>query len=161
MPDYLVQQTSEFVHCYDSVPCQWPKYADFILAYIDVEAPGGGMSNYAYAIRHRPHAHIISITTKGEPNARVADCEKGDLTPAQAAEWAIEEDRAGRLPMIYCDASTKDLIIPLLKGAHCQWWLADWDNKAIIPPGYSAKQYSSNNQYDTSVIYTKAALIKI
>lgn len=131
-----------------------PNNGDAYAGYMD----GKYQTYYALATMF-PTKPVLSITVFGAAGARIADCEFGDLTPASAAYWANNEVKAGRRPTIYCSTSLYNQVAAELSkygiafGANVDWWEAHYDNIAVISsnPGAVAKQYASNNQYDTSV----------
>lgn len=141
------------VTVYDSVPERWPDDARYILAYVDGRYTH---RNYAQAKKLRPHATIIGCTTEGRKGVRVADVERGDLTPRAGLLWAHHEVCQGRRPVLYCGHATREHIVRLsheleLGVVGIRWWLADWDGDATIPSGYAAHQYRSRADWDESV----------
>jgi hypothetical protein len=109
------------------------------------------------ALRARfPDAVIIEITVTGLPGIEVCDCEAGNLTPAQAAQWAHNEVSAGRRPTIYCSTSTRPAVVAALAPYGLEFvrdvdnWVAHYDGVPEVPPGSVAKQYASAS-YDSNV----------
>lgn len=142
--------------CYDSVTLSAiPANAQMVAGYED-----GRYANMP-AIRQRwPHAVHVSITVTGKTLlSPVCDCESGDLTPASAAAWAKRKIAAKQHPTIYCSLS----LWPAVKRAVAEaglhpdavsYWIADYDNKPVIPAGAVAKQCKSTTKpnLDTSVV---------
>lgn len=52
-----------------------------------------------------PKAMLLPITVFGQAAVRWGDCEKGDMTPRQVAQWAAREIQNGRRPGPYCSVS--------------------------------------------------------
>jgi hypothetical protein len=136
-----------------------PSSAQMIAVYAD-----GPYAGTEPAARKRfPHALIVTITVRGEPNREICDCETGDLTPPEAAHWALAEHKAGRHPTIYCSASPWDEVkaavraVGLDPAKDVSWWIAHYDGDPTIPAGAVAKQYlgspgNSPGHYDESSV---------
>lgn len=139
---------------YDSVNvAAIPANATMVAGYVD------GRYQTVPALRQRfPHAKVVTITVFGEPGAQVADCERGDLTPAQAAQWAKSERLAGRHPTIYCSASPWPSVQQAVRDvgldpAHdVSWWIAAYDHSTSIPNGAVAHQFTDPGPYDVSSV---------
>lgn len=100
----------------------------------------------------------VQVVTRLADAGDVADMETGDLTPAQAAQWARDRRAAGYCrPTIYCQrsrigevrAATGDLAL----GADYDIWCADWTGEAHQVPGCAATQYQNTASYDLSAVY--------
>lgn len=122
-----------------------PGDATLIGCYID----GAFVTCPAVAARF-PGAQRVTITTQGTgaPDARVADCETGDLTPQTAATWAAREIFSGRRPTIYTSRSEWGEVQIALGAAGVQasavdFWIADWTGQPHLVPGSVATQYAS------------------
>lgn len=113
---------------------------------------GTGWSTKAWA--RYPNALHVTITVKGTPGARAADCEPGAMWPASvAAAWAMEEIRAGRRPTIYGDyydwleieeSIDKALAaLGLERERDVDGWVAKV-GAAVIPPGFVACQFAQD-----------------
>jgi hypothetical protein len=94
-------------------------------------------------------SYPVTITVFGFPGARVADCERGDLTPTTAAIWATTEVWLGRRPTIYSSRSTWPQVTQqlALRGTHTwqvDWWCADPTGTPHLYPGSVATQYAWN-----------------
>jgi hypothetical protein len=100
---------------------------------------------------------VISVTVTGKAGAMVADCENGDLTPRQAAWWAVRELEDGRHPTVYGTADSLQGVADLLRATKFHpslvgWWLAAWTTTeelpipfpVSIPKGYVAHQFAGN-----------------
>jgi hypothetical protein len=100
-----------------------------------------------------PNAAHIGITTQGAggPNWRLCDMETGDLTAAQAAQWAYNQIHGGMpvwmKPTIYCQSANVQAVfdacaaIGLKLGAFTDptadvWWFMAWWNGVpnLVPP---------------------------
>ena len=130
--------------------------------------------------RFYPRAHCISITVRGG-NARFADVEAGDLSPAQAARWLVNrvptskggrwtpllEERYGITPQwrpgLYFSVSLRPSIVkaladiaPDLQRADYCLWGAHWIGHltAEVPSGYDAMQEVAEVSpgYDLSIL---------
>lgn len=140
---------------YDSVTAKrLPPNATLVAAYTD-----GRYANEVAVRAQCPHATIVRITVRGNPDRDVIDCETGDATPEQAAVWAANELAAGRLPTIYCNLSTWPEVQRHVK-AHgitgkVSYWIAHYDGKAEMIPGAVAKQYQERT--DQNLDYSIAA----
>ena len=121
---------------------------------------------------------VVSVTVEGHPDAQVADCESGDLTPIASALWAIDRLRAGRRPTIYATASNRDVVVYELRRRRYRadlvdWFLADWKSvgqprtrvrrELFVPDSWAAWQYASDvtwarGRFDLSVVTNRWAL---
>lgn len=95
-----------------------------------------------------PHAAKVTITVTGTPGARVIDCERGDVTVAQAVTWAQNEIKAGRRPTIYAAAWTWSAQLDpalahvgLKRVRDLDGWQAHTGIAPIVPTGFVALQY--------------------
>lgn len=118
---------------YDSVnPNAIPTLApgDMVAYYVDglYEWPASTLDN------PRWDGHeMVSITVMGgTTEADVVDCEKGDVTDAQAAAWWQLMGKQGRMPTIYCNLGVAGGVVAecrkLIPNAVPQLWVADWTN---------------------------------
>lgn len=143
---------------YDSVTGNaCPLDAQAIAGYVDGpygpgDIFGSGWSQSAW--NRYPKAYHVTITVKGKPGARVADCEPGAIwPPAKVAQWAKSEIAAGRRPTIYGDlydwSEIGDSIdkalaaVGLERGRDVDGWVASV-GPAVIPPGFVALQYAQD-----------------
>lgn len=128
-----------------------PATATIVACYRD-----GIYANEAECRRLFPHAWIVVITVKGLPGCLVCDCERGDLTPAQAAAWAYQEIRSGNRPTIYCSwayrlAVNAELALYGLElGVTVDWWCADYVGHAILVSFSVSTQWEDAGPYDVS-----------
>jgi hypothetical protein len=141
---------------YDSVTVKdIPQNARMVAGYVD-----GLYANVPALHTRFPNATVVTITVFGARGAHVIDCEPGDATPSTAAAWAKSEIDAGRKPTIYCMASqwtaVKLAVAKVGVTGKVSYWIANYDNHPLIPPGAVAKQYAnpptSGGHYDLSVV---------
>jgi Putative peptidoglycan binding domain len=132
-----------------------PDDAELVGAYID-----GDYATYHDAVARFGEGKVVSITATGKYTARVADVEKGDLTPASAAVWAKQMVGTGARPTLYTSAANLTAVHTALaaeglNGSDVDWWVADWTGEAHLCPGSVATQYAdppqSGGQFDLSV----------
>lgn len=136
---------------YDAVTAaNLPADAKYVCFYTDGQFANGT------AVKQRcPHATYLSITVRGGV-ADCCDCEQGDLTVAEAETWVARRLAAGQYrPCVYANLDRWErggLKAGLAKyGARIRRWVADYDNVAVVPSGFDAKQYRSTSLLDTSV----------
>jgi hypothetical protein len=136
---------------YDSVNANSiPAGALYAAYYVD-----GAYANYQ-AIRNRcPHAHLFSITVRGGA-ADCCDSETGDLSVAQTETWIADRLAGGHYrPCAYANLdrwTNGGLLAGLSKyGSRIRRWVAAYNDRADIPPGYDGHQFSTGN-VDTSVL---------
>lgn len=130
---------------YDSTtPAAIPTSAAIVAGYVD------GLYRWSAAdwARLAASSHV-TITVFGNQAARVADCETGDLTPAQVARWAQVQLDQGRRPTIYANRSTWPEVCSALAAigefpASVDWWAADPTGVPHLVPGSVATQYAWN-----------------
>lgn len=105
-----------------------------------------------------PHSVHVRIATRWTTrDGHVIDCENGDATPAQAAQW-VHQRRADGYPhpMIYTSISNQGNVIAALNAIGEPsigdgWWLAHYDNLDVLPPGVLGKQYADPGPLDRSI----------
>lgn len=119
-----------------------------------------------------PAAIILSITPNGAKGARCIDCEPGDATPAEAAQFVKDNlpnaEGGGRgdagKPIVYCSAGDSQAVINAVAAlgiSRSQWLLfsAHWIGQHICSkagcgyPNADATQYASNNNFDSDAFY--------
>jgi hypothetical protein len=131
-----------------------PAGAQIVAGYVD-----GNWPTYTEVVKAFPNAQTVSITVKGAPGARVADCESGDLTPQSAAGWAKAEIAAGRRPTIYYSRANAAAVSAALQNtgvaiSEVDFWVADWTGSEHLVAGSVATQWadppSSGGNYDIS-----------
>jgi hypothetical protein len=105
-----------------------PKDATTVAAYVD-----GRFANFTAAKEAFPHAQLVSISVVagGKSGARFVDCEPGDLTPQQGAQWAKRERNAKRVPGIYASVDNiPAVVVELAKLGVARrdvvWWSAHY-----------------------------------
>jgi hypothetical protein len=128
--------------------------------------PGEGVAYYIdgrYAwsgadIALFPDNFHVTITVLGNA-ADVADCETGDMTPAEAAAWVGRQRNAGYFrPTVYRSLAVMDDIRKatgsLVMGQDWDSWVADYDNDPKqVYPGAAAHQYRSTFDKDISSVF--------
>lgn len=120
---------------YDAVDWKTIPKGEPILAYRD-----GSYVTYPAALALAP-SHCWTVTTDGQNQADIADCESGDLTPDQC----IFGVRLGWWHTIYSNLSTfPDLSLAASRQGNpsWQWWAADPTGVPHLPSGASACQYA-------------------
>lgn len=137
---------------YDATnPRNIPASASLVGTYVD-----GSFKTYPAILSLFPHATPVTITVTGLAGWRVCDCETHDLTPAQAALWALNEVHAGRRPTIYCNISTHNEVIAALADLNLafvrdvDWWAADWNGVDHLDTASVATQWKSTATLDYS-----------
>ncbi len=114
----------------------------------------GDTANEAEVRARLPHAKLFGITVFGKTGKDIfaVDCEKGDVTPAGAEKWVEAQLALGANPIcVYADLSTWDngLKVALEKyGAKIKRWVADYNNRPLIPAGFDAIQYENTPLVD-------------
>jgi peptidoglycan hydrolase-like protein with peptidoglycan-binding domain len=144
---------------YDSVDVTAiPSDAVVVAGYVD------GAYNNLDAIKTRfPGAEWVGITVTGLAGAKVADCERGDLSPTDAVNWAASELAAGRSPCIYTSRSVfeGDVAFSSFRvtgpngwevalNASVDFWIADWTGQDHLYLGSVATQWASLPGFDIS-----------
>lgn len=105
-----------------------------------------------------PDAEHVTITVLAG-KADVADCENGNLTPEQAAQWVRDRRAEGYFrPTVYCSLSTVEAVREatgdLVLGVDYDLWVAEYNGTADSAyPGSVAHQYLNTPGYDTSAVY--------
>jgi len=119
----------------------------------------GAYANVDEARTRFPHARLVVITVTGNTlAAHVVDVERGDCSPEGGAAWAHRKVAAGQHPTIYCNSSTwpavRSAVHALGLDGRVSYWIAEYDNRAIIPAGAVAKQYIGDHApgYDESIV---------
>ena len=125
----------------------------FYAGYVD-----GDFKSYTGLVTRFGGAKVFGITVLGLAGVRCVDCEKGDVTPGEAALWALKELAAGRKPLVYSGASNWEQVEAKL-GIHADevdWWAADWTFESHLVAGSHMTQFTNNpilgNPYDTSLL---------
>lgn len=128
---------------------------ELVAGYVDgLYAWSGAMWKFHDSARH------VTITVFGGSQvADVADVERGDLTPAQGADWALNMIRLGRYPTLYYSEYLDPQIQAEMgaRGIHAFGiWRANWNNVPDLHPNDTAHQYADSAMvgahYDVSVV---------
>ncbi len=105
-----------------------------------------------------PHSVKVRIAVFSSTNdGHVLDVEPGNATPAQSVDWVLLRRRAGADPTVYMNSSTWATVRSAFRSrgvAEPHFWVAQYDNSAVIPSGAIGKQYYNNDSlgYDLSVV---------
>lgn len=88
-------------------------------------------------------------------DADVCDCENGDYTPSQAAQWAKGRLTLGKRPIIYCNLSTWntvkwELSLAGISVGQVDFWIAHYTQVEHLEPGSAATQYADPGPVDLS-----------
>lgn len=135
-----------------------PDTAELVGAYVDGKWPTFG----AAVLRFGPDK-VISITTLAKSVARVVDCEEGNASPAEVADWC--KDPSYRVPgferaTVYCPIDLEDAVFAALAdvgltAGDVDWWFAHWTGEAHLEAGSVATQYAnppgSGGDFDLSL----------
>lgn len=137
---------------YDGVTvANLPTGAPLYAGYVD-----GRYANVTALRKRFPKARIVEIAVLASTDAgQVLDVETGDATPAQAPGWVASRRHAGVDPTVYCNSSTWPAVRAAIRNAGIaepHYWIAQYDNKAVIPAGAVAKQFQNNPGWDKSVV---------
>lgn len=99
--------------------------------------------------------HVRIATQSSVRDGHVIDCENGDATPAQAAQWAHQRRVDGfAYPIVYCSISAQPAVIAAFNAINEPlpgWWLAHYDNLDVLPAGALGKQYADPGPLDRSI----------
>lgn len=139
---------------YDSVtPERIPADAQLVAGYIQ-----GPYAWSAADWARFPHAVHVQIATVAYPPAgMVLDVEAGDAAPDLAPVWVNARRAAGVDPSVYMSMSAW----PTVRAAFTtrgmrepHYWVADYDDIAVVPVGAVAKQYVNERPAgcDTSIV---------
>lgn len=141
---------------YDSTnPMDIPLGAGVVAYYVD-----GAFQWSSAGLARFPNAVKVGIAVFASTNDGVVlDVENGDATPMQATRWVPMRRSAGIVPSVYCNVSTLPVVRQAFqdaKVAEPYYWIANWDNVAVISSGAIAKQYADSNligqHYDLSIV---------
>lgn len=129
-----------------------PAGASLVAGYAD-----GVFENVAQMRSRFPHATVVTIAVLHTTRAQVADVETGDMTPAQAVQWATVtmHDVDNSLLTIYANTSTWPAIKAAFHAAGVtvpQWWAAHYTGVPHMEPGSIATQYADPGPYDLSQV---------
>lgn len=98
----------------------------------------------------------ISVTSTAN-TGNILDVERYDASPPESVDWVLMRRKAGVDPTVYMDASNWPEVRAAFRARKVQephYWVAQYDNVQVIPPGAVAKQYYNNDAlgYDMSVV---------
>lgn len=97
---------------------------------------------------------VVSITVMGGiAVADVVDCEKGDVTPEQAAQWYNVMASNHRFATIYCSESVAPEVVQACAAqgiAQPQLWVASWTNRVHMAEVPGAKVVATQWTSDTA-----------
>lgn len=107
-----------------------------------------------------PDAVKVRIATHANINdGHVLDIEQGNATPDQAPGWVTMRRAGGADPSVYCSQSTWLTVQAAFRNAGVpqpHYWIAHYDNAAVLPDGAVAKQYANaplaGGHYDLSIV---------
>jgi hypothetical protein len=130
-----------------------PPEATMVAGYLD-----GSWPNVPQMRARFPHAVLVEVAVSvSTPPARgrVLDVESGDATAAEAVAWCRSYGGPNSELAVYCNASTWPSVRAAFAAAGVSepnYWVAEYDNDPTIPAGAVAKQYASNDNFDTSSV---------
>jgi hypothetical protein len=130
-----------------------PSGSLMVAGYLD-----GHYANISQMRARFPHATVVEVAVSASTPAargRVLDVETGDATAAQAVSWCLAYPGVNSELTVYCDASTWPSVRAAFQAAKVSepnYWIASYDGDPAIPAGAIAKQYATNDFYDTSVV---------
>lgn len=122
-----------------------PVTAPIVAGYID-----GRYKWPAAAWARFPSAIKLKITVFGDKSADIGDCENGDMTVNQEAQWAHAVAFQNRIPVAYSDKSDAPLIKALCTSIPLAQWIADPTGVSHIVPGSVATQWGWFPTFDQS-----------
>jgi hypothetical protein len=118
----------------------------------------GRFANHTAVAARCPRARLYGITVHGLTGKGIfaADCESGDLTPAQAEAWVAQQVKLGVDPIcVYANLNTWEnlgLLNALAKYGHrIKRWVAHYNNVAQIPSWADADQFADPGPVDHNV----------
>lgn len=145
---------------YDSVnPDSIPTLAagDMVAYYVD------GLYRWPTSALAEPRFdghQMVGITVTGEVGADVVDCEHGDVTPQQAAQWWQWMGQQNQMPTVYCSKGAAPAVVAacraLVADAVPQLWVADWTNLPHMVTVDNAKVVAVQWTSDTSANYDES-----
>jgi hypothetical protein len=117
--------------------------------------PGGSWPSYAEMVTRFPGAVHVSIAVAADVDAQVLDVENLDATPAESVGWTVRQRARGQVPTVYCNVSTWPAVLAAHAAASVSpplWWAARYDDTAEMWPGAIAKQHTTTDGYDLSIV---------
>lgn len=143
----------------DALPATFPQPVDYVGGYVDGNWPDADRISLLH-----PTARPIRFTaipgSATALSATVADCEKGDYSAAQAAQFAKTKLAWGVVPGVYCsesvwsDVKTACFLIGV-NVAQVDWLIAGYPGSVgagNLYPGAVGHQYNDAGTYDEWVI---------
>lgn len=141
---------------YDSVTASdIPASAQMVAGYVS----GPYQWSAADWARFPDAVHVPIATHADVDDGIVLDVEQGDATPDQAPGWVTMRRKAGIDPTVYCGQFSWLAVQAAFRTAGVDqphYWIAHYDNAAVLPDGAVAKQYAnpglSGGHYDLSIV---------
>lgn len=135
-----------------------PANAQVVAGYVD--------SDFAWpaeAWARWPGAQKVLISAiPGSPQSRfanVADCERGDYTPASVRDWIGQQQADGRKGnTAYVGLEGWQGLEVACRGLMYFPWVADWTGTAHQLPGACAVQFANHQGWDSSMVYSQVWL---
>lgn len=128
-----------------------PTGGDLYAGYVDGKWPSAG----PIAARF-PGKQVVHITVNPSHNeGSVGDGPPDNGSWPEWVSWVVLRRSAGADPTVYTNESSwaaGKAAFASAGVAEPHWWIAHYDNDPTIPAGAIAKQYASNNLYDTSSV---------
>ena len=155
----------------DVVAQNCPPGLSFYLGYDD-----GGWPDAAALAARFPNAFVVRATTNpADDEGDLADCESGDMDPAELVAWVIRRRASGHPnPLGYCGMGNLSLVKQIFASLHqpeCPYIIANWQNQYITGPpptaipeawlamGVVGWQFVSHPEYDLSLVVSNLARI--
>jgi hypothetical protein len=137
---------------YDGItPSNLPAGAAMVAGYVD-----GWYANMTEMAARFPGATRVGIAVHASTDdGIVLDVETGDASPSQAPGWVVMRRSHGLDPSVYCNTDTWPAVRAAFAAAGVpepHYWIAQYDNAAVIPAGAIAKQYQETDPWDVSVV---------
>lgn len=137
---------------YDSVDVsKIPRTAKMVAGYVN-----GRYKNYDILRAQFPDAICVPIATQASVNdGIVLDVERYDATPQQAPDWVQRRRALGFDPTVYTPFFQWSVVRQEFRKQSVpepNYWVAKWDNSAVVLPGAVAKQYGGLAGYDLSIV---------
>lgn len=146
---------------YDAVTvAHIPKQAKIVMGYTD-----GHYNNIDAMRKAFPDAVVIGITILGDPAQAMCDCENGDLTPSEAAAYAVNRVRRfNKTATIYTFRANLPAVRQAVKDLagnakmtrkqrnKILYFCADWTGLSHATKGCVGTQWMNTTNYDVSQI---------
>lgn len=138
-------------HMFDGItPSSLPAGGGLYAGYVDGRWP--------WAARLTSFRGVRLVRIAAEPSTNdgvVGDGPPDNGTWPAWVQWTVRRRAAGVDPTMYTNASSWAAGKAAFAAAHVaepHWWIAHYDGDPAIPAGAVAKQYASNDSYDTSSV---------